>query len=381
MNTITRKIQLIIEDSYNESYSTLKRWNEIVFRSYNYVSTHLYIQENLKEFFYMNDDIKINLSHRENNEGIPPILKTSRQNTTYQLLSSKFKGDIPTSILTALNQNVKRLFSAERKNYFAGSRSLRTYRRGVPIPFQSKDIKNCILHGDSKNYKFQLFNINFRTNFGRDLSNNKLIFENGLINNSYKFCDSSLQLSKGKIFLLAVFQFKSEPLALNKEKIANIKLDLYHPMIVTIGNKTFNIGTKEEYLHRRLAIRRSMQKLQSAIKYNEGGNGRKKKLAALERYKKLEKNYVDSRLHKYSKDLINICTKYKCGKIVLIDQSDEMKSIEERINQIKKDNNLTYNEKSRMIENSKFVISNWSYYGLLTKIEYKANIIGIEINK
>lgn len=379
MNTITRKIQLIIPDNYKENYRKLLDWNEIVFRSYNYVSTHLYIQENIREFFYMNDELKINLSHKIGKNGEEPLLKTSKQNTTYQLLSSKFKGDIPSSILTCLNQNVKKNFSSESKEYFSGKRSLRTYKRDTPIPFSASDILDVSLADDGKNYDFSLYKINFKTNFGRDLSDNQTIFKRGLVSKEYKFCNSSIQLSKGKIFLLAVFQFESEELKLNEKKTASVALDLLTPIKVSIGKKEISIGTKEEYLHRRLAIKRKLKTLQKAIKFNEGGNGRIKKLKAIEKYKKLEKDYIKNRLHNYSRELINICVKYKIGNICFEDQSDEMKNLEDRIKEIKANENLSYSEKNNLIEKHKFVIANWSYFGLNNFIKYKADKVGIKI--
>lgn len=380
MNTITRKIQLIIDEpDVKGVYEKLYRWNEIVFRGYNYVSTHLYIQENLKEFFYMNDDFKLTLTNKVSEEVPNPPLKTSRQNTTYQLLSDKFKGDIPTSILTCLNQSVKLMFSSERKDYFAGKKSLRSYKRNVPIPIEVKGItKTAKISDNNKDYEFKLYGIKFRTNFGRDNSGNQTIFERGL-SNSYKFCNSSIQLDKNKIFLLATFQFESEERKLDYDKKAKIELSLKYPVILTYKRKRVFIGSRDEFLYRRLKIKYKLHKLQADLKYNNGGKGRTKKLQAIQKYKKLEHDYIKNKLHLYSREVINFCLKNEIGTLVLENQEEEMRSLEKKIAEVKSDESLSRKEKRELIENHKFVIQNWSYYGLMNLLKYKADIYGIKI--
>ena len=52
-----------------------------------------------------------------------------------------------------------------------------------------------------------------------------------------------------------------------------------------------------------------------------GGKGRKKKCQAIERWHEKEKNYVDTKLHIYSRMLVDMAVKHKCGKIVLMNQT------------------------------------------------------------
>lgn len=113
--------------------------------------------------------------------------------------------------------------------------------------------------------------------------------------------------------------------------------------------------------------------------YAKGGKGRKKKLHKLEDFESKERNFVQTILHSYSKKMIDLCLKNKVGKLVLDPQNEETKKLEARIKEIKQDENLTKMEKRDLIEKSKFVISNWSYYGLTEKIKYKAKIVGIEV--
>lgn len=381
INTITRKIQILIDqENVKEVYKKLYEWQEITFRAYNYTASHLYFQENIKEFFYINDDVKLDLSKRteEKPEG---ILNTSRTNTTYRLLSSKFKGDIPADILTNINSRLAKTFNAERKEYFSGKRSLRTYKRNVPIPFSKTSLIRIEPFENEKgkiNYTFQLFGINFKTQFGKDLSGNQLIFERCL-SGEYSFAGSSLLLDDKKIYLLLSVQFESKAVELDPEKTAIAKLDFNVPIILTIGKKKYEIGTKEGYVYRRLAIQGARHRLQKSLFYAKGGKGRKKKLHKLEDFENKERDFVQTILHSYSKKMIDLCLKNKVGKLILDPQNEETKKLEARIKEIKQDENLTKMEKRDLIEKSKFVISNWSYYGLTEKIKYKAKIVGIEV--
>ena len=382
-NTITRKIQLNIDsdkEQVKEIWKKLRIWNNITFRAYNFTATHLYLQKNISDFFYFNEDFKLSLTKRTE-EKPDGVFKTSYPNTTYQLLSSKFKGDIPTDILTNVNQRVTLAFNAEKDAYSLGTKSLRTYSSDVPIPFSSTSIRNIRPFEDEKgkvNYTFTLFDIPFRTYFGSDRSGNREIFQRGL-SGEYHFAGSTIQLTSKGIFLLLSIQFKSEQNKLNDDKTAYAYLSFNYPIELVIGKKTYQIGTKEGYLHQRLAIKGARSRLQKNLRFTAGGHGRADKLKALNAFEQKELNYIETILHKYSKNLVDLCVKNKVGYLVLSLQGEENKSIQSRIKEIEENEELTKREKSELIEKAKFVISNWSYYGLTQKIDYKAKIAGLKV--
>jgi len=66
---------------------------------------------------------------------------------------------------------------------------------------------------------------------------------------------------------------------------------------------------------------------------------------------------VHNRLHVYSRKLIDFCVKHQAGTLILLDQQ----------------------EKSEIAKEEAFVLRNWSYYDLMTKIKYKAEKAGIEL--
>lgn len=349
----------------------------------------------------------------ENNEKNPEgILTTSNQNSTYQVLSNYFYGkDFPSSIQTSLNQIVSKKFNDDVADIKKGDKSVSSYKQDMPIPFDPNASMLDIRKIDDKDYSFNLFKsekyqIKFRTRFGADLSGNQEIFERAL-RNEYKFCGSSIQIetnisgveysketeshkashkdgnsknkyNKVKFYILAVFQFDQEPFKADLSKEIDCKLSLEHPIIYKYKNKgkesekTFSIGSKEEFLHRRLAIQGAIRRIQAASKFNKGGKGIQKKISSIERYKANEKNYIKNRMHNYSRELINICLKSKIGVINLIGvkHGEELAAKNEGIDK--------YNKDLRDKE-ADFVIRNWSYYGLADFIKYKAHRYGIEV--
>lgn len=371
MNTITRKISLSLTEDVKEGYKTLYDWNEMVFRAANTAISHLYFQNNMKEFFYLTDSAKILFADinkdAKDGEDAERILNTSKQNTTYQVLSSHFKGKMPADIFSNLNAQLSSAFSKETKEYFSGKRSLRTYRRGMPIPFSAKSIRNIQQTEDGNNYSFDLFGLKFKTWFGKDLSGNKIIFDRAL-SGEYKLCNSSIQLDGKNIYLLAVFQFESERYNVDKENVMYASLSADFPIVLTNGKRSFNIGDKEEYLHRRYAIQGALRRQQIAARYNINGKGRKKKMANIERFKNKEHDYIATRQHQYTFKMINLCLQNKCGTLQLkfTPEPPEPKELSSReLKEWRKENEL--------------LLRNWGYRGLKDKIAYKCKKVGIEL--
>ena len=87
-----------------------------------------------------------------------------------------------------------------------------------------------------------------------------------------------------------------------------------------------------------------------------------RKLQAINRFMEKEKNYVHTRLHTYSRELVNRALENKCATIILVDQ-------EPREKKAKEDN----------VKGDPLVLRNWSYFGLKTMIYYKAKMYGIKV--
>src|SRR5690606_34634242 len=134
---LTRKVQIYLDCEDKEQRSTyfkqLFEWRDMVYRGSNLVLTHQYIQEQIKELIYLKDDIKIRLTDYNKDED--GILNTSRLNTTYRILSAYFKGRLPSNILSNINRILTKTFNTERLAYWKGEKSLRNFKKDMPIPF------------------------------------------------------------------------------------------------------------------------------------------------------------------------------------------------------------------------------------------------------
>lgn len=356
---ITRKIKLSVvgtPEQKKEDYDKLRRWNEIVFRAANFCSTHLYAQNNIKEFFYFNDDFRVNLSKRVNDDD--GVFDTSRPNTIYRMLSEKFKGDCPMDILSNLGNTLYQTFSKESKDYFAGKKSLRSYRSNIPMPFSSRSISNIRLTEDKKNHQFSLFGVDFCTFYGRDFSGNRLMIQR-CIDGEYKLCNSSLHRvfknNKPELYLLATISIPAVENEYKEGRVCRLRLGIDHPIELDIEGKLFQIGSSDEFLYGRISIQRALQSAQINSRYTKGGKGRKRKMQATERFRKKEINYVSTKLHQYTAKVIELCRKFRAGTIELVAPEKEQ------------------------LDN--LLLRNWSYYGLTDKLQYKCRIAGIELKK
>ncbi len=354
---IARKIQITIDSSDKEErskhYQQLFAWQDLVYRGSNLVLTHQYIQENIKELIYLQDDVRVRLADASQDE--LGIFNTSRINTTYRVLSNYFKGNIPSDILSNLNMALTKTFNTDRAAYWKGEKSLRNFKKDMPIPFSAKQIK---IHTkeNSKDFAISLFKIPFRTYLGKDRSDKRALLQR-VIMGKIKVCASSIKLIKGKIFLLLTLEIPRKTCNLNKKIVAEASLSAAFPIAVTVENKPFIIGSKEEFVYRRKAIQAARQRIQLATDFNKGGKGKKKKVKSMERYNEKERNYIDSRLHLYSRRLIDICVKTKAGTLLLANPVSEKESAEE----------------------PSFLLRSWTYYGFIEKIKYKAKMVGIVV--
>jgi len=354
---LKRKVQIFIDSDIKADreryYEKLFSWRDIVYKGANLVISHLYILEKLQDMVYLEEGTKIKLADRQKEEN--GILNCSRMGASYKLLSKLYLKQIPMNIMACVSQKVLRDFATDRQEYWLGNRSIRNYKRTMPIPF-SGDV--FTIKNDESNYdfKFKLFKIPFRTYLGKDKSDKRVLLKK-VVAGQIKVCESAIQIIKGKIFMLIALELPIKKKELDVYQIAEAALGIEHPITVHVGKNSLQIGTKEEFMYRRLAIQASRQRLQRSCRYTKGGKGRTKKLKALEQFEKKELQYIDSKLHLYSRRLIDFCIKTRSGNLLLTDQ----KAKEEKA----KEDDL--------------ILRNWSYYGLIEKIKYKANMAGINV--
>ena len=355
---LTRKIQLLVDlptkEERKEALDTLYRWQNRCFRAANLIVSHLYVQEMIKEFFYLSEGVKYKLADEKKDEY--GILQRSRINTTYRVVSNRFKGEIPTNILSNLNKTLITSFNKNRPEYWKGERSLKNFRRDMAFPFGLEGISGLSYNDEKRAFCFRLFQIPFKTYLGKDYTDKRILLEQ-VIKGETKLCTSHIKLKDGKIFWLPVFEIEKAKQSLRSEVIAEASLSLEYPVVVKTVNARLTIGTREEFLYRRLAIQAALKRAQIGATYSKSGKGVKRKLKAVDKLRKTESNYVSHRIHVYSRNLIDFCIKHQAGTLILLNQEDKIGIAKEE----------------------EFVLRNWSYYELMTKIKYKAEKAGIEI--
>lgn len=373
---ITRKIQIYVceddKELKKDFIRTIYNWRDLVRRAANVIVAHKFTQDNIRDFIYLKDEIKEKFYVKNLlNEG----KGMSEQNTTYRVLSDMLKGKVPSDMYSCLNQSVAGTYKETRLDLWTGKAELRSYKNNIPMPFSAKSILNINWDKEDKRFYFTLFGIPFATALGRDRSNNKIIIER-ILSGEYKMCSSSIQVddNKRKMFLLLCVDIPKKEVELNPDKKMFAFLGVFNPIVCTTevnadlyaspdeAYRVWEIGTDEEFNHRRRQIQEAVKRCQINSRYSVGGKGRKKKTQAIDRFRDKENNYVDTKLHTYSRMLVDLALKNECSEIVLMKQK-----VREEI--AKEDN-----------QNGKpFVLRNWSYYGLTEKIKYKAGMYGIKL--
>lgn len=372
---ITRKIEIIVceedKELRKEYYEKLWNHRDAAVKIANMTVSHLFALDNTMPYLSDEDKDKVTFLGVK---GDP----ATKQNAPYVVASNMFKGKIHSGMIVALQQDVRKMYQDDRKKGM-WNKSLRSYKSNMPIPWGAKHFHNLrfakYTNGEGKEMEgcfFTLIGVPFQMRFGRDRSGNRLIVER-VISGEYKMCTSSLKFEDNKIFLLLCVDIpKNEKVKLNEKKSLYAFLGVMNPIVCTCevnaareydsGMKVWEIGTADEFNYRRRQIQDAVRRCQINNRYSAGGKGRKKKCQAIEKWHEKENNYVDTKLHTYSRLLVDMAIKHKCGTIVLMNQTHR----EDKA----KDENT---------EGDNFVLRNWTYYGLKEKISYKCKMAGIKL--
>lgn len=378
---ITRRIEVFICENDKELrksyYEKLYDNSKAAVATANMTISHLYMLDNTTPYLSDEDREKIIYLGAKGNAA-------TKGNAPYVKASEMFKGKADMGMLSCVCQEVRKAYQDDRKKGM-WNRSLRSYKANMPMPFKADrfcDFRFAEYHNNEdvvrKGCFFTLMGIPFQCRFGRDRSNNRVIVER-IIDGDYKMCTSSIQIDGMKIYLLLCVDIPVQGHKLIDGKRMFAILGVMNPIVCTTNvnynlcgeSKTksvvWEIGTKEEFNYRRRQIQEAVQRCQKHNKYSNGGKGRKKKCQAIEKYHEKEMNYVGTKLHTYSRELVDLAIKHKCSEIVLMSQK-KREEIAKNDNAVEEKNN-----------HEEFVLRNWSYYGLKEKISYKCKMVGIKL--
>ena len=136
---ITRRIEVFVNEDNKDLrkgfYQTIYDWSSLVRRAANIIVAHKFVQQNVRDFVYIKDDIQDKFYVKD-------ILKEgkgmSEQNITYRVISDILKGKVPSDIYTCLNQAVAKTFKETLPEILKGKASVRSYKDNIPMPFSAK---------------------------------------------------------------------------------------------------------------------------------------------------------------------------------------------------------------------------------------------------
>lgn len=373
---VTRKIEIYIceddKQQRKELYDRLFDIQTVAVKVANMTASHLFMLDNTTPY----------LSEADRNNLVflgCSGQKATKQNAPYVVASEHFKGKASMSMISSVQQQVRKMYQDDRKQGM-WRRSLRSYKAGMPIPYKQGDFLNLrfatYTDREGKEHEgcfFTIEKIPFQMKFGRDRSNNRLVVER-IISGEYKMCTSSLKYdpNRNKWYLLLCVDMPQQAYKPKEGKPMFAFLGILNPITCTCdiqarqaydsGMRVWEIGTKEEFNYGRRQIQEAVRRLQTAMQYNRGGKGRKKKCQAIDRFHDKEQNYVKNKMHLYSRQLVDMAMKHRCDEIVLMKQT-------EREEQAKQEHE----------QGDHFVLRNWGYHGLKEMITYKAKMAGIKV--
>lgn len=407
MPTITRKIELrlctdgLTDEQLKAQRQLLYRINDNLYKAANNVSSKLYLDEHVSSMVRMKHaeylGLQKELARAEKKNDVDLITELTeklataeKEMTDQELAICKYATEMPTNtlaynfakemetdifgqILACLENNAHAAFVSDSPEVRRGERAIRTYKKGMPIPFPwNKSIK---IESEGGEFYLRWYNgIRFLLDFGKDRSNNRMIVRRCLkmdpdSESEYKLCNSSIQLAKRdgkpKTFLLLVVSIPQEHVELNKHIVVGVDLGVNVPANVAtnITPERKAIGDREHFLNTRMAFQRRYKSLQR-LKTTSGGKGRTKKLEPLERLRQAERNWVHTQNHLFSREVVNFAVQVRAATIHLEDLSGFGKDVNGQAD-----------------ERKEFVLRNWSYYELQSMITYKAAKYGIKVRK
>ena len=220
-----------------------------------------------------------------------------------------------------------------------------------------KDCKLYFDFGGNQNPTIARFIIDLGTNGNKcELTTTLLRVYSG----KYKYCGSSIQFDKTgkKIVFNLSLEIPQKECSLNENIVVGVDLGIKVPAVCALNVNPYAreyIGNVDDFLKIRTQIQNQRRNLSKQLKNTTGGHGRTKKLKALDRYTKRERNFVKNYNHMVSSRIIKFALKHNAKYINL--------------------------ECLKGYDTDKKVLRNWSYYELQQMITYKANKYGIIVRK
>lgn len=318
MPTITRKIQLhlctegLSEEERKAQWKLLYRINDNLYKAANNISSKLYLDEHVSSLVRLKNaeytSLVSELAKAKKADDKESIAKLEARIDELQsemsvqeeaicsyatematrTLAGKFVSELDLNIYGQILAEVKSVvfknFANDSKDVREGKRSIRTYKKGMPIPFPwNKTIRLEAVKEDSKSksnedeYSFYInwyrcnrtdkMPIRFNLFFGKDKSNNRQILKrcfklDDTCTDDYQLQTSSIQIKKvpngSELYLLLVIDIPQECHTLNKKIVVGVDLGINVPAYVATNctEERKAIGDRGHFLNARNAFHR-----------------------------------------------------------------------------------------------------------------------------
>ena len=263
--------------------------------------------------------------------------------------------------LSAVTRKARKDFSASLKNGLArGERNLTSYKRTYPLITRGRDLK--FRYEDNDIVIKWVNKIEFTVITGsNNMKENTIELKHTLhkiINNEYKIKESSLMFDKNNNLILNLtFDIPDkEAHEIVPGRTLGVDLGIATPAYVCLSDNTYirsGFGSANDFFRVRQQMKNRRRNLYKSLSLVKGGQGRKKKLQAINSLRDKERNFAKTYNHQLSYKIVKFAKDNKCEFI-----------------------NLEYLTKDGF-ENR--ILSSWSYYELQNMIEYKAEREGIKV--
>lgn len=265
------------------------------------------------------------------------------------------------------SRRVQADFTIALKNGFAkGDRSLPIYRRTFPYMIHNAELhfyKTQEIGEDNVErdiYCIKTVNkMHLKVILGKGKKDYKLIslLENLAENNpDYKIGQSSIYFDKNNKMMmnLTITKQVADDYTPVPGRVMGVAYGYSYPIQVAFNDmeKTYTLGDPETFVEKRKELQAHYTRIQTDLKYSQGGRGKKHKLRALTQFHGRERNFAKTYNHTLSKQILDIAQENKVEMIVI--ENIDAKKL------------------------PPIMLRNWTYYELTQDITYKADIIGIK---
>ena len=267
-----------------------------------------------------------------------------------------------------------------------GDVSIPSYKKDIPIDLHKNNIKLDIEKDKNNTVTKWLFELSLLSLVGKknyNLPSGKLLFRAVMprknaksviailercYDNYYSISGSKLKYENGKWFLLLCYSFdKIESTPNTGDNIMGVHIAEHNavtcafnhsPKILNIaGGEVLAFATQIE--NRKRDIGKCSSKHSVLCGDGRKGHGYHTKMKPLEHINTKISNFRNTTNHRYSRQIVDWAVKNNCGTIRIEDLTGYATEDTERY----------------------ILLKNWSYYDLITKIEYKAKEYGIKVEK